>query len=733
MSIGSLATVPDLAGAPRRTGLLVRLWRRRGIAAGVFAVVMTITVLALMVLPVSYLASGSVIVAEPEPGVPNQPAAWAQKIGDPADLESQLLLVRSPRVMRLAMAMPGAHDAVLRECRWQAGHGVLGTVLGVLMPSRGKSCDQLAPDSEELIDYVMARYKVGTVGRSRVITIAYQSPLSDVAQTLVNALVTAFLDDQKAGLSSSREAAAAYLWQELRQLDAEVREKDAAIMEFRRAKGLMRGAAAPISSERLTSINQQLAAAEAARADAAARLKEIKTSQSRGTADAPAVLASRSVADLKQQLTTVTGQLASMAVTLGDRHPSLRALQRERDTLEQRLSQEVATVATSAQKSYDAADALVASLKQQAATIKAEVAAATADEASIESMVRAADIKRQKYSELYKRASELETERRVMQGSTRLVSLAEHPTKPFFPKKLPFLAAGFTLATLLGLGAALLRDRADRSVRASGDLANVTGAPIFAELPRITSRAPATPVLGMMLTRQAELPLAAALDKARHDPHLQDALRKLYAGIVLAGSNERFRTILVTSSGPSEGKTFTTLALGELVAATGRRVLVLECDMRRPTIADALDLPGGPGLTAVLTGKFPLREAVVRTGIRNLDVLPAGRPTAASTELLMSKTMIEALRFAETYDLVLIDSPPADMLMDAHVLAKHVDGVLCCTRWGRSSIAGAAATIERLRAAGGHVFGMTITMVKPDDLPFYEAKPVRSVAYLGAG
>ncbi|MFD2183540.1 GumC family protein [Rhodoplanes azumiensis] len=729
MSIGSLATVTDLAGAPRRTGLLIRLWRRRGIAAGVFVAVMAVTVLALLVLPVSYLASGSVIVAEPEPGVPNQPAAWAQKIGDPADLESQLLLVRSPRVMRLAMALPGAYDAVLRECRWQAGHGLLG----VLMPSRGKSCDQLAPDSEELIEYVMARYKVGTVGRSRVITIAYQSPLPDVAQTLVNALVTAFLDDQKAGLSSSREAAAAYLWQELRQLDAEVREKDAAIMEFRRAKGLMRGAAAPISSERLTSINQQLAAAEAARADAAARLKEIRASQARGTADAPAVLASRSVADLKQQLTTVSGQLASMAVTLGDRHPSLRALQRERDTLDQRLSQEVATVAASAQKSYDAADALVATLKQQAATITAEVAAATADEASIESMVRAADIKRQKYSELYKRASELETERRVMQGSTRLVSLAEHPTKPFFPKKLPFLAAGFTLATLLGLGAALLRDRADRSVRASGDLATVTGAPIFAELPRVVARTPATPVLGMMLSRQAELPLAAALAKARHDPHLQDALRKLYAGIVLAGSNERFRTILVTSSGPSEGKTFTTLALAELVAATGRRVLVLECDMRRPTIADALDLPGGPGLTAVLTGKFPLREAVVRTGIQNLDVLPAGRPTAASTELLMGKAMLEALRFAETYDLVLIDSPPADVLMDAHVLAKHVDGVLCCTRWGRSSIAGAAAAIERLRAAGGHVFGMTITMVKPDDLPFYEAKPVRSVAYLGAG
>lgn len=725
--MGTLATVTDLAGVPRRTGLLVRLWRRRGLAALVFGGVMALTVIALLVLPVSYLATGSVIVAEPEPGAPNASAAWTQKIGDPADLESQLLVVRSPRVMRLAMALPGARDAVLKECRYEAGRGLLGA----LLPSRAEACDKLTPDSEELVEYVAARYKVGTVGRSRIINIAYQSPLPDVAHTLADALVTAFLDDQKAGLSSSREAAAAYLWQELKQLDAEVREQDAAIQEFRRARGLMRGATAPISSERLTSINQQLAAAEAARAEAAARLREIEASQARGTADAPAVLASRSVADLKQQITLISGQLANTAFTLGDRHPSLRALQRERDILQERLAQEVATVATSARRSYDAADALVASLRRQAETIKAEVAAATADEASIESMVRSADIKRQKYSELYKRASELETERRVLLGSTRLVSLSEFPSKPFFPKKLPFLAAGLTLASLLAFAAALLRDRADGSVRASGDLAGVTGAPIFAELPRV-AKASATPVLGMLWSRQTELPLPAALQKARHDPHLQDALRKLYAGIVLAGSNERFRTILVTSPGPREGKTFTTLALGELVAATGRRVLVMECDMRRPTFASALDLAGAPGMTAVLSGKFPLREAVVRTGIPNLDAIPAGRPTTASTELLMSKAMLEALRFAESYDLVLIDSPPADALMDAHVLAKHVDGVLCCTRWGRSSVAGAAATIEGLRAAGGDVFGLAITMVKPDDLPLYETRAARPVAYLGA-
>ncbi|EJW11503.1 lipopolysaccharide biosynthesis [Rhodovulum sp. PH10] len=716
------------APAPR-TGLLVRVWRRRGLFAAVFALVMVVAVIALLVLPVRYLASGSVIVAEQEPGIPTASAAWAQKIGDPADLESQLLVIRSPRVMRLAMATPGAVEAVGEECRHEATHGLFGTLLPTL-----RRCDRLTPGSDALIDYVSARYKVGTVGRSRVIAIAYQSPLPDVARTLANALITAFLDDQRTTLSSSREEAATYLWQELDRLDREVREEDAKIQAFRRERGLMRGATAPIASERLTSIGQQLSAAEAARADAAARLKEIRADQARGSASAPAVLSSRTVADLKQQTSTVDARLAAASIAFGTRHPSLRALQQERDALQQRMAAEIASIAESAQKTYDAADALVASLKQQMATVKAEVATATTDEASIESMVRNADIKRQKYAELYKRASELETERRVLIGSTRLVSLAELPNKPFFPKKLPFLAGGLTLATLLAFAAALLRDRADRSVRASSDLALLAGTPIFAQLPRVArEHRVAPPVLGLLARRAHDLPIAAALAEARRDPLLQDALRKLYAGIALASGRRPMRSIMLTSAGPREGKTFTTLALAQLIAATGQRVLVVECDLRCPTFAAALDLPASPGLAAVLRGRFPFREAVVRTGIANLDALPAGRPTTDSTELLMGPVIGELITWANLYDLVLLDSPPADSLMDAHVLARHVDGVLCCTRWGHSSVAAAASVIGELRAAGGEVFGLAVTMVKPDDHALYETKPAPSVAYLGAG
>ncbi len=716
-------TEPETRQSGRRDGLIVRIWRRRVLFATVFAAVMVVAIGALLVLPARYVATGSVIVAEQEPGLTNTSPAWTQKIGDPADLESQLLVISSPRLLHLAMQDPKAFATMQTECRYLASADPLSGLLA-------EPCDDLKPDSEALIEYLSTRYSVDSVGRSRVIDISYKSPLPEVAQTMANALVNAFLNDQRDSISESRGLATAWLWQELRRVGAELHDDEAKIEAFRSSKGLMRGATAPISSERLTITSNQLAAAKAERAKAAATLEEIRASAAGGAADAPAVLASRTVSDLKQQLTAVSAQLASAELKFGPRHPTLVALRQQRDDIQARMRAEIASLAASAQKAYEAADALVASLSAQQQTVQAEVAAAMADGASIESMVRNAGIKRQQYSELYQRASALETERRVLQGSTRLVSLAELPSKPFFPRRLPFLAAGLTFASLFAAAAALMRDRSDHSVRASSELSVMTGAPILAQLSRLR-RSGTLPVLGAFGERDDSVPLRVTLKEAQSDQILQDSLRKLYANVILTGGAS-IRTLQVTSSGPREGKTFTTLALAQLVAKTGRRVLVVECDMRRPQFAEALGIESGPGLDAVLRGRTLPSGAVVKTAMPNLDVIPAGKPTTDSTELLMNEYMSAVAHYARAYDLALFDSPPASAVMDAHVVAKHVDGVLCCTRWGRSSITAAVATVNEIRAAGGNVLGMTITMVKPDDYALYERSPVLSAAYIGA-
>ena len=729
MRHGIKLAAPEFAAAARPgPGLLTQLWRRRWSFALTFGLVLAVAIASLKILPTRYSASGSIIVAEQEPSIGNASAAWVQKLGDPADLESQLLLMRSPRVIRLAMAEPGVAEAAQSECDTIQKASSLSDWVG-----EKTRCADLLPGSAKLLDWVTSRYTVAAVGRSRVISVSYQSPTPEVARVITNALITVFLADQREGNAQSREDAAAWLWKEVAQLDTSLREGEADIQRFRRENGLVRGQLAPISSERLSSLSLQLSAAQGARAEAAARVLELGRGRvgalaldSGEPAQSRAALDNLAIANIKQQLATVVAQVASAAQTLGPFHPTLLALRQQEAGLRGQLRGEASSIGVGARRALQAANAQVASLTTEQEALKEAVTTATDKESAISDMVRAVEIKRGQYETLYKRASELETERRVLTGSTRLVSLAELPTLPFFPKRGPFLAAGLTLAAILGTLAALLRDRSDRRIRSTAPIETLTQTPVLAQIPAMSRvGAPWQVLTRLPSLRRGGSGLEVLLTAAKGAPLAQDALRMLHARLVLIGLGAASRKLLITSAQPQEGKTFTCLALAQLIAASGRRVLVIECDLRRPGFATALGLRDGPGLSDVLRAEVSVLDAVVETRTPNLFALPAGRPCENSTELLMGRNMTQVLHWSNEYEVVLLDSPPSEVMMDAQMLAPQVDGVICCARYGQTLTGEIASAVEGLRAAGGHVVGVVLTSVDPSEHRLYDWRPAR--------
>jgi succinoglycan biosynthesis transport protein ExoP len=158
-------------------------------------------------------------------------------------------------------------------------------------------------------------------------------------------------------------------------------------------------------------------------------------------------------------------------------------------------------------------------------------------------------------------------------------------------------------------------------------------------------------------------------------------------------------------------------------------VLVVECDLGAPKFEAALGLRSSMGLQGILRGDIQPRDAVLRTSTANLDAIAAG-PFATSADLVMRTPLAELLRWSQIYDVVLIDAPSPSASIDIGVLARQVDGTLLCMRSGRSSIGQAVETTAAIRAAGGIVVGIAVTMAQPDTAAAREIAPMP--AYAGA-
>ena len=330
----------------------------------------------------------------------------------------------------------------------------------------------------------------------------------------------------------------------------------------------------------------------------------------------------------------------------------------------------------------------------------------------------------------------------MLTGSTKLVSLAELPGKPFFPKKVPFLAAGSTIALILAIVTCLTFDqlhlaqfrpvggtprlaRSDTfdsfgwnprtiagpaaSFVPSSVFSTVVGAPVLARLPRLN---PSLSPIATIINGKSGIPLTQALEIARYDPKILSASDPLVAGLLTTAA---CKAILVSSS-RSDGKTFVTLMLARRLAMMGRRVLVIETDFQHPSLRIALGLRSMAGLRNILSGESAPRDVVNRTDDPNLDVIVAGSAAARTLDLFGSGRFARLLKWARSYDVVLFDGPCVASLSAAQLPLGKLDGVLLCIEDG-TSIGEAVAASSMVKAAGGQVTGLALTFCAEQRAP----------------
>jgi capsular exopolysaccharide synthesis family protein len=268
-------------------------------------------------------------------------------------------------------------------------------------------------------------------------------------------------------------------------------------------------------------------------------------------------------------------------------------------------------------------------------------------------------------------------------------------TKPVTPQPLRNGGLALVLGLIIGVGAAALREAMDNAVKSAELLVELTGAPVLAAIP-YDNKARRSPLItqGSAQSTRAE------------------ALRSLRTNLRFVSVDREIKTIAVTSAAPGEGKSTTACNLAIVLAEAGKRVVLVDADLRRPRIAAYLGLEGAIGLTNVLVGYAKLEQAMQQWGGTGVSVLPSGTLPPNPSELLSSRQMVDLLAaLRNTFDVVIMDTPPLLAVTDAAVLSAVVDGTIQVVRYGKTSTAQARAAATALAAVDSRPLGNVLNMV----------------------
>jgi capsular exopolysaccharide synthesis family protein len=403
--------------------------------------------------------------------------------------------------------------------------------------------------------------------------------------------------------------------------------------------------------------------------------------------------------DLRRAYTEEQRRLAELKSRYQDTHPQVQQQSSKVEQILRELTREVEVALSASQIRYSEAVSDEQKVLTEVQLVKQEGMRLSRLEIDYNKLKRDADSLQKQYNLILNRSKESGMVGRLRLSNIKVLDYARTPKVPVSPRVRVVLALSVVLALLLGVLLAFLLDALDRTVKAPQDIESNLGLPL----------------LGM-------LPSFAPDGKGRHPPDLYvayhprstvaEACRAIRTNLMFAGADEQLQTLLLTSSLPREGKTLCCVSLGTVLAKSGARTLIIDCDLRRPRIARAFGISAAVGLTNVLVGEVSLDDAIRSSEVENLSVLPAGPTPPNPAELLNGKHFRQLLAEVRTrFDKVLIDSPPAVPVTDPAILATLVDGVLLIVRHGKTPRDAAARAAQHMLDVGGRIVGVVLNAI----------------------
>jgi polysaccharide biosynthesis transport protein len=631
-------------------------------------------------------------------------------------IETQTKLLKSPPVVHrtaqvLGPKVPGAIAS---------GDGVIGTVRGwigepeVATPAQG----------EAVILKMLDDAKVKVDGTSDLISLTVLGPEPQLTADTANTLTQQFIEQAQDARGNSAGDTNKFLSAQLADARKKLQDSENDLQNYARQTGIVIPSESQesVAADKLRQIQTDLAKAEADEADTQA---QVEVSHSNPSEAMPQVLDDPTLRDNRARLADLRRQLSDLSVTLTPQNYKIQQLQAQIADLEQQSAHQRSNIIKRLGVQNSATERRKQLLNQAYHQQLGVVSDQSVKEVRYNILKKEVDANRDIYQSMLQRVKEASIVAALRSSDVRVVSPGTPAGSPYRPSFALNLSLGLLLGLTFSTCYILLRERNDASLRSPGQSVKHLNVPELAVIPsaRIgnSERIPLTLrnlTAGTALETKNGLSIgnSALVDKDMvqycHDETMMaDAYRSAITSILLSRVNGVSpRVILVTSPRPKAGKTTTVANLGISLAEIGRRVLLIDGDLRRPRLGKLFGLQFATGLSDALidggTGAVTLNSVIRTSPVPGLSVLPGGSEPANISKLLHSTYLDSLIEKARSeYDFVLIDSPPMMGMADARLLSRNADGVILISRAGETSPEQLGEARERLADDGTPVIG----------------------------
>lgn len=570
---------------------------------------------------------------------------------------------------------------------------------------------QLRPDAggdqAKVVDapVMLRNLKVTRPANTYLLLISYRSPDRRLAADVANATARSYVEHTYNIRFRSSASLSTFMERQLEELKAKMERSDAALAQFEKELNVINPQEKTnILSARLLQLNTDYTAAQTERVRKEAAYRSVVS----GTLEsAQASTQGEALQGLAERVDQAEAKFTEAKAHYGPNHPEYRKAETQFTQVQAQFSAARANVQRRVEVEFREAANRESMLKRAVAESKAEFDRVNARSFEYDSLKHEADADKKLYEELVTKIREAGINAGFQSNMVRLADNARPSLLPVSPNIPLNVTLAVLLAGLASMAAALLSDSLDRKVRDAGQVARFAKAEVIGGLPQVKA----------WKMRRA-LESGAFLRTATGDRLLAgfgEAVRTLRNSILLGAFDRPIRSLMLTSATPGEGKSTVCVHLAIAHAQQNHRTLVIDCDLRRPSVHLILGLKPERGVSDVLLGGADWRDCVVPVpGLPNLDVLPAGPVSGHACELIGSALPRLLAEAREAYDLVLIDSPPALGFPEPMQMAAAVDGVALVALAGRTdgkALAAVAAMLQRLRA---HVVGVALNEITED-------------------